>query len=57
MQLFIRKCFDQVHVLPTFQEMNEIMKIITSLEESRLLTKDVSEAIKNQEKEQKGEFF
>ena len=38
-------------------EMNDIMKIVKSLEESSLLIKGVSETIKNEAKEQKGEFF
>ena len=33
--------------------MNDILKIIKSLEESRLLVKDVCETIKNEAKEQK----
>ena len=37
--------------------MHDIMKIIKSLEESGLLIKDVSETIKNEGKEQKGEFL
>ena len=37
--------------------MNDIMKIIKSLEESVLLIKDVSKTIKNIAKEQKGEFL
>ena len=37
--------------------MNGIMKIIKSLEESGLLIKGVSEAIKNEGKEQKGGFL
>ena len=36
--------------------MTEIMKIINSLEESGLLIKGVSEAIKNEAKEKKGGF-
>ena len=39
------------------EEMNEIMKIVKSLEESGLLIKGVSETIKNKAKEQKGEFL
>ena len=35
------------------EEMNNIMKIVKSLEESSLLTKGVSETIKNEAKEQK----
>ena len=36
------------------EEMNDIMKIIKSLEESVLLIKGVSKTIKNEAKEQKG---
>ena len=36
--------------------MNDIMKIVKSVEESGLLIKVVSETIKNEAKEQKGEF-
>ena len=39
------------------EEMNDIMKIVKSLEESSLLIKDVSETIKNQAKERKGGFL
>ena len=39
------------------EEMNYFMKIVKSLEESGLLIKDVSETIKNEAKEQKGEFL
>ena len=35
------------------EEMNDIMKIVKSLEESGLLIKGVSETIKNEAKEQK----
>ena len=37
--------------------MNDIMKIVKSLEEIRLLIKDFSEEIKNEAKEQKGGFL
>ena len=37
--------------------MNDTMKIVTSLEESRLSIKHVSETIKNEAKEQKGGFL
>ena len=37
-------------------EKNDIIKIVKSLEESRLLIKDVSEIIKDEAKEQKGGF-
>ena len=38
-------------------EMNNIMKIVKSLEESSLLIKGVSQTIKNETKEQKGGFL
>ena len=37
--------------------MNDIIKIVKSLEESVLLIKGVSETIKNEAKEQKGGFL
>ena len=39
------------------KEMNDIMKIVRSLEESGLLIKGVSETIKNETKEQKRGFL
>ena len=39
------------------EEMNDVMKIVKSLEESSLLIKDVSQTIKNEAKEQKGGFL
>ena len=39
------------------KEINDIMKIVKSLEESGLLIKSVSETIKNEPKEQKGQFL
>ena len=39
------------------EEMNDIMKIVKSLEESGLLIKGVRETIKNEGKEQKGIFL
>ena len=39
------------------EEMNDIMKIVKSLEGSDLLIKDVSETIKKESKEQKGGFL
>ena len=38
------------------EEMNDIMKIIKSLEESGLLKKDVSQTIKNEGNGKKGDF-
>ena len=37
--------------------MNDIMKIVKSLEESSLLIKGISKTIKNEAKEQKGRFL
>ena len=39
------------------EEMEDIMKIVESLEESGLLIKGVSETVKNEVKEQKGRFL
>ena len=39
------------------EEMNDIMKIIQAIEDSDILLKGVTKAIKNYTKEQKGEFL
>ena len=39
------------------EEINDIIKIVQSLEESGLLMKGVTETIKNEAKEQKGGFL
>ena len=39
------------------QEMNGIMKIVHALEDSNILLKGVTKTIKNETKEQKGEFL
>ena len=39
------------------EEMDDIMKIVNSLEDSGLLIKGVSETIRNDAKEQKGGFL
>ena len=39
------------------KKMEDIMKIVKSLEESALLTRRTSEAVKNEAKEQKGGFL
>ena len=39
------------------EEMNDIMKIVKSLQESGLLMKGISGTIKNEAKEQKGRFL
>ena len=55
MQLFIRKCLDLVLILR--EEMNDVMKIFESHEESGVLIKGISKTIKNETKEQKGGFL
>ena len=39
------------------EEMNDILKIIQALEDSNILLKGVTNTIKNETKEQKGEFL
>ena len=39
------------------EEMNDIMKIVKSLEESGLLINGVSETIQNEAEEEKGDFL
>ena len=39
------------------EEMNEIKKIVQALKDSNILLKGVTETIKNETKEQKGEFL
>ena len=48
---FMRKCLDLATTLIiSNEEMNDIMEIVNSLEESGLLIKNVSETIKNKAK-------
>ena len=47
----------QTALLISNEEVNDIMKIVKSLEESGLLIKDASETVKNEAKEQKGGFL
>ena len=44
-------------LITSIEEMNDIMNIVKSLEESGLLIKNVSQTIKNEAKEQKGGFL
>ena len=44
-------------LLLSIKEMEDIMKMVKSLEESVLLIKGISETIKNETKEQKGGFL
>ena len=46
-----------VELLIEQEDMNDIMKIIKALENSGILSKGVSKAIKNKTKEQKGGFL
>ena len=48
---------DTTTLIISNEEMNDVMKITKSLEESWLLIKGVSETIKNEAKEQKGRFL
>ena len=49
--------FGTTKLIISNQEMNDIMKIIKSFEESRLLIKSISKTIKNEAKQQKEEFL
>ena len=49
--------FGATTLISSNNEMNDIMKIFKSLEESELVLKVISETIKNEAKEQKGGFF
>ena len=57
MQLFKKKFMDQVVIIILNEEIEDIMKIIKPLEKSGILIKGISEAIKNEAKEQKGRFL
>ena len=48
---------DVTSLIISNEEMNDIMEVVTSLEESGLLMKGVSETIKDKANEQKGEFL
>ena len=48
--------FGATTLISSNNEMNDIMKIIMSLEESSLLIKGVSKTVRSDAKEQKGEF-
>ena len=39
------------------EEMNDILKIVQTLEDSNILLKGITETVKNETKEQKGEFL
>ena len=48
---------DVITLIIANEKMNDIVKIVKSLEESGLLIKGISETIKNETQEQKGRFF
>ena len=48
---------DMTVLIISNEKINDIIKIVTSLEESELLIKDVNETIKNEAKEVKGVFL
>ena len=48
---------DQVVIIILNEEIEDIMKIIKPLEKSGILIKGISEAIKNEAKEQRGRFL
>ena len=52
-----KKMFGSAFTTYSNEEMNDIIKIVKSLEESGLLIKGVSKTIKNEGKEQKGGFL
>ena len=58
MQLFIKKVGSGNSILIIYnEEMNNIIKVVMSLEESGFSIKSVSKASKNEVKEQKGAFL
>ena len=48
---------DMTILIISNEKINDIIKIVTSLEESGLLIKDVNETIKNEAKDVKGVFL
>ena len=60
MQEYIKKILGSGHnttLIISTDEMEDILEIVKSLENSGLLLKGVSETIKDEAKEQKGRFF
>ena len=59
MQLLYKKMFrsGMATLIILKKKMNDILKIVKSLEESGLLIKGVSETIQNEAKQQQGEFL
>ena len=48
---------DSTTLIISNEEMNDIMKIVQALEDSNILLKGITKRIKNEKKEQKGEFL
>ena len=60
MQEYIKKILGSGHnttLIISNDEMEDILKIVKSLEDSGILLKGVSEAIKDEKKEQKEDFL
>ena len=57
LRVFFPKSCNLATLMISNEEMNDIMKIVKSLEESGLLIKDVGETIKNEATGQKGGFL
>ena len=62
MQEYIKKSYikesgHNTTLIISNDEMEDILKIVRSLEDSGLLLKEVSETIQNEDKEQKGGFL
>ena len=57
MQRFIKNSLGLAILIILNEELNDIMKIVKSLEEWSLLIKDISKTTKNETKKQKREFL
>ena len=59
MQEFIKKILGSGNttLIISNEEMNDVIKIVQALEDSNILLKGVTEAVKNETKEQKGGFL
>ena len=53
----LRSCHNNTTLIISNDEMDDIVKIVKSLEDSRVLLKGVSETIQNEAKEQRGGFL
>ena len=57
MQEYIKKYWNTTTLIISNDEMEDIIKIVKSLEDSGLLLKGVTETVQNEVKEQKGGFI